>query len=167
MQLLSLPPYKTLNTRFPERIKRIIGYHWNHFSHWQNLTHRWLQNINRSYPGSHQNLTMYSWPSVSTDSTNHGSKIFGKNSESSTKENIHLPHATNNLHSICTVLGTANNNNNSLYIYGMLYSFLHLYIHCHEINIYALLSSNPQIPFVYPTVPITSFIVMHLIFKSH
>ena len=51
---------------------------------------------------------MYSWPSVLTDSTNHRSKTFGKNPESSTKKNIHLPHATNDLHSICTVLGTVN-----------------------------------------------------------
>ena len=108
MQLLSPPPYKTMNTRFPERIQRIIGYHWNHFSHWQSLMHWWLQNINRSYPGSHQNLTMYSWPSVLRDSTNHGSKIFGKNPESSIKKNIHLPHATNDLHSICTALDTVN-----------------------------------------------------------
>ena len=56
---------------------------------------------------------MYSHPSkspgvTSMNSTNHGSKIFGKNPESSTKKNIHLPHATNDLHSICTVLGTVN-----------------------------------------------------------
>lgn len=36
-------------------------------------------------------------------------KNIGKNPESSTKKNIHLPHATNDLHSICTILGTVNN----------------------------------------------------------